>query len=109
MTTEPSRIAREAAARLADSEGTPDDVLQIIQSAIDASLPQWLPIESAPDKGQFIVALRMEEGWFFQTASKTAEGHIQSVDDCEPYFCRPYQCDPTHWQPLPPAPQGRAG
>lgn len=68
----------------------------------------WQPIETAPKGERFTVALKTDDGYEIGTAELTSTGAVQSVDDCEPYFCRGYYCEATHWMPLPEPPVERS-
>lgn len=68
-------------------------------------MSKWLPIESAPKNRAFLCALKTDDGYEHGVARLTDTGAVQSVDDCEPYFCRSYYCEATHWMELPEPPK----
>lgn len=92
----------------------------IAQLAWDAAQPQWQPIETAPKDGPFLVHGGMYRSELYAD-SKTREAVI--VSGRAPYtmfhnkgdilfyvadanYPEEWVVNPTHWMPLPPAPQG---
>ena len=60
--------------------------------------PKWLPIETAPVGGTFIVGWRDRDGqWCLGVGSRIGNGPIRSLDGVA-------DLKPTHWLPVPEPP-----
>lgn len=93
---------------------------QMMRTAYDSALPEWQPIETAPESGPFLVYGGMFRSELYAD-SKTREA--VKVSGRAPYimfhnkgeilfyvadanYHEVWVVNPTHWMPLPEAPQG---
>lgn len=68
----------------------------------DAERYRWLPIETAPAKGDFLVYIPSVEGWLpVHSARRFDNGATVLSGDADE------DGEPTHWMPLPDTPEGQ--
>lgn len=88
---------------ITDRERAKDALIRTLESARDEMskrIPQWLPIETAPRHGEAVLTYSRHEGIRMNYVVQCGE-----FDGC--WARSPLGLFPTHWMPLPAAPQDK--
>ena len=73
-------------------------------SALNDGLGAWLPIEPPPKDGRYLVCAETDDGPYVCEMQRLNDNWLY---EGEPTYCHPFWISPTHWMPLPEAPNAK--